>query len=279
MAIPDEVLELKNVSKIYGSGETAVTAVDRAELAVGPGEIVLIMGPSGSGKTTLLSLAGCLLSPTQGEVDIAGQNVTLLNERSLPQVRLSKIGFIFQSFNLLAALTALENVVVVLRFSGRPRREARAKATELLTDLGLGERLDHLPGQLSGGEKQRVAIARALANDPELILADEPTANLDSKTGHTVVELLHEIASERQKSIVIVSHDMRIMDIADRVLQIEDGRLSEGPMVTAKDPVCGMILPKAKAAATVTRENETHYFCSLVCRNEFLGEPGRFLDE
>ncbi len=210
-------------------------------------------------------------------MDIAGQNVTLLNEHRLPQVRLSKIGFIFQSFNLLAALTALENVVVVLGFSGRPRREARVRARELLTDLGLEARLNHLPGQLSGGEKQRVAIARALANDPDHILADEPTANLDSKTGHTIVELLHNIAGERQKSIV--SRDMRIMDIADRVLQIEDGRLSEGPVATAKDPVCGMILPKAKAAATATHENETHYFCSLVCRNEFISEPGRFMSQ
>lgn len=265
----EAVLELKNVSKVYGSGHTAVKAVDDASLKVKPGEICLIMGPSGSGKTTLISIAGCLLSPSKGEVFLGDRRVSDLKESRLPQVRLEKIGFIFQSFNLLSALTALENVQVVLSFSGLPGRESRARAAALLAELGMAERLNHYPDQLSGGEKQRVAIARALANDAELILADEPTANLDSKTGHVVVELLNKIAKEQGKGVVIVSHDMRIMDIADRVLQLEDGRLREGAEALARDPICGMVIPIDKATAVSEYQGQAYYFCSRTCKEKF----------
>lgn len=263
-------LDLQGVSKVYGSGETQVMAVDNVTMQVAKGDVVLIMGPSGSGKTTLLSIAGALLRPTSGSVKIAGQEVTAMSESRLPRLRLETIGFIFQSFNLLSALNSLENVQVVLDFAGVPTRKSRKVAGDLLGNLGLGQRLRHYPSQLSGGEKQRVAIARALANDPGLIFADEPTANLDSKTGHVVVELLHKISKEQGKSVVIVSHDMRIMDIADRVLQLEDGRLREGAAFLAKDPVCGMVVPQEKAVATYEHGGTMYFFCSRTCKETFV---------
>lgn len=221
------VFELHNISKIYGTGHTAIKAVDSADLHVKKGEVILIMGPSGSGKTTLLSIAGGLLRPTQGDVNLHGINLAKLTEKTLPKIRLKKIGFIFQSFNLLSALNALENVKIVLKLDGVKEKEAHKKAAALLIDLGLKERLNHLPKELSGGEKQRVAIARALINEPEIVLADEPTANLDSKSGHQVMELLRKIAKESGKALIIVSHDTRIRDIADRVLWLEDGKLHQ----------------------------------------------------
>ncbi len=228
-------LQVSHVSKRYGSGVTEVVAVKDVSLSVAPGEIVLIMGPSGSGKTTLLSMLGALLRPSTGEIRLNGDVISALRENRLPDIRLRKFGFIFQDFNLLSALTALENVAIVAELAGARRKEARRKATELLSDLGLGERLNFLPEKLSGGEKQRVAIARALVNDPALILADEPTANLDSKIGHEIMRLLRRIAKEQNRSVVIVSHDQRIKDIADRVLWLEDGQFKE--MVTiATDP-------------------------------------------
>ncbi|MBI1281340.1 MAG: ATP-binding cassette domain-containing protein [Anaerolineaceae bacterium] len=222
------VLELENVSKIYGRGHTAVKAVDNVSLQVKPGEIVLIMGPSGSGKTTLLSMAGLLMHPTDGHLWMNGQEVTQFNERQLPALRLHNIGFVFQAYNLLAALTALENVEVVMNMAGIKGKAARTRAIELLAMLGLEHRLDHLPADLSGGEKQRVALARALANNPPLILADEPTGNLDSKIGREVMELLCSgVGREQGRAIVIVTHDHRLHDIADRIMWLEDGKLSE----------------------------------------------------
>lgn len=223
------VLELKNVTKIYGSGRTAVKAVDQVDLRVGAGEIVLIMGPSGSGKTTLLSMAGLLLHPTHGEIYITGERINGMSQRKLAELRLRKLGFVFQAYNLLGALTARENVEVVMNLSGDKGKNARQRATNLIQMLGLEHRLHHLPADLSGGEKQRVAIARALANDPPLVLADEPTGNLDSKTGQEVMELLCcGLGRDQGRAIVIVTHDQRLRAIADRVLWLEDGRLSEG---------------------------------------------------
>lgn len=222
-----DMLRLEGITKIYGSGRTAVKAVDKVSLRVRPGEIVLIMGPSGSGKTTLLSIAGLLLGPTEGHVWVAGKQVTGLPERSLPAMRLNQIGFVFQSYNLLSSLTARENVEIVMNLAGVGGATAGEKAERLLGELGLAERMNHKPADLSGGEKQRVAIARALSNDAGLILADEPTGNLDSKTGQAVMELLCcGIGRENGRSIVIVSHDHRLIEIADRVLWLEDGRLS-----------------------------------------------------
>lgn len=223
------ILELRNVSKMYGSGHTAVKAVDRVDLQVAPGEIVLIMGPSGSGKTTLLSIAGLLLHPSSGIVTIKGEKIDRLSQRQMASLRLRTLGFVFQSYNLLGALTARENVEVVLNLAGVAGRKALNRAVELLGMLGLGHRLDHLPADLSGGEKQRVAIARALANDPALVLADEPTGNLDSKTGQEVMELLCcRLGRDKGRAIVIVTHDHRLCEIADRVLWLEDGRLRDG---------------------------------------------------
>ena len=263
-------LEVRDVTKRYGEGATAVDAVRGVSFAVEAGEVVLIMGPSGSGKTTLLSMMGALLRPTSGTISLDGTVVSTLGESRLPDIRLRKFGFVFQDFNLLSALTVLENVAIVAELTGLKRREARAKATQILTALGLGERLGFLPEKLSGGEKQRVAIARALVNDPALILADEPTANLDSAIGHEIMRILRGIAKENGRAVVIVSHDQRIRDIADRVLWLEDGRFAEA-VELAVDPVCGMSVERAKAP-TAERDGATVYFCSRGCRAEFLGE-------
>ena len=265
-------LDVRNVSKRFGEGDAAVSAVRGVDLAVEPGEVVLIMGPSGSGKTTLLSMMGALLKPTAGSIHLAGSDLSALSEGRLPDIRLRQFGFIFQDFNLLSALTVRENVALVAQLAGLRTREARDKATALLSELGLGERLDFLPEKLSGGEKQRVAIARALVNDPTLILADEPTANLDSKIGHEIMRLLRRIAKEQGRSVVIVSHDQRIRDIADRVLWLEDGAFKD--MVTmATDPVCGMAVERERAVSQ-KRDGETYFFCSNGCRAEFLTDSG-----
>jgi len=270
-----ETLQVTGVTKRFGSGPTEVTAVRDVSLSVGAGEIVLIMGPSGSGKTTLLSMLGALLKPSDGEIRLNGTVISALAEDRLPDIRLRQFGFIFQDFNLLGALSALENVAIVAELAGTRPGAARRKAAALLTELGLGERLNFIPEKLSGGEKQRVAIARALINDPGLILADEPTANLDSKIGHEIMRLLRRIAREQGRSVVIVSHDQRIQDIADRVLWLEDGQFKE--MVTrARDPVCGMSVQRDQAV-TLEWEGTLYFFCARGCRAEFLEDPASFL--
>ncbi|HET7421236.1 MAG TPA: ATP-binding cassette domain-containing protein [Candidatus Dormibacteraeota bacterium] len=268
-------LEVEHVSKRYGSGETAVNAVRDISLKVAPGEVVLIMGPSGSGKTTLLLMLGALLKPSQGEIRLDGDLITALGENRLPGIRLHRVGFVFQDFNLLSALSALENVAIVAKLAGAREKEARKKASGVLRGLGLGERLGFKPEQLSGGEKQRVSIARALVNDPTLILADEPTANLDSKIGHEIMHLLRRIAQEQDLSVVIVSHDQRIKDVADRVLWLEDGQFKEIATM-AVDPVCGMSIDRAKAAVGEWR-GQQFYFCSRGCKAEFMVDPETFV--
>jgi putative ABC transport system ATP-binding protein len=279
MAIPplDQTLQITHITKRYGSGSTEVTAVRDVSLGVRPGEIVLIMGPSGSGKTTLLSMLGALLKPTEGIIQLNGIVLNALAENQLPDIRLRQFGFVFQDFNLLSALSALENVAIVAELAGVKVSEAKRKAASLLTELGLSERLHFLPEKLSGGEKQRVAIARALVNDPSLILADEPTANLDSKIGHEIMRLLRRIAKEQRRSVVIVSHDQRIKDIADRILWLEDGEFKEmvstlAPHASAgvaTDPVCGMAVEQAKAVH-MEWQGTTYYFCADGCREEFI---------
>lgn len=279
----DKTLQISHVSKRYGSGTTEVTAVHDVSLAVSAGEIVLIMGPSGSGKTTLLSMLGALLKPTQGTIQLNGTIISALAENRLPDIRLKQFGFIFQDFNLLSALTALENVAIVAELAGVKPNEARRKAASLLIELGLSERLNFLPEKLSGGEKQRVAVARALVNDPMLILADEPTANLDSKIGHEIMRLLRCIAKEQGRSIVIVSHDQRIKDIADRVLWLEDGEFKDTVLTLAPrasagvaiDPVCGMSVEPEKAIQ-IEWKGQIYSFCARGCRNEFIEGPQKF---
>jgi putative ABC transport system ATP-binding protein len=262
------VVEARDLTRRFGEGAAAVEAVRGVQLEIEAGEIALIMGPSGSGKTTLLSMLGALLQPTQGELRLAGVAVTELTERELPALRAEKIGFIFQDFNLMPSLSARENVEVALNLAGVEGAPAREQAGRLLDELGLGARLDFLPEQLSGGEKQRVAIARALANDPELVLADEPTANLDSSIGREVMRRLRDSAKRRGQSVLIVSHDDRIREFVDRVLWLEDGQFkSERRLV--RDPVCGMEVDPQKAAASATIDGVDYYFCARGCRDEF----------
>jgi putative ABC transport system ATP-binding protein len=222
----ETIVTLRGVSKIYGSGETAVTALDAADLQVRKGELLIIEGPSGSGKTTLLSILGLLLRPTSGEIVIGGREVSRLRERDLPAIRARSFGFIFQGFNLFPALTALENVALAIQMKDPSAKDARARAAALLDAVGLAQRRDHLPADLSGGQKQRVAIARALGGDPPLILGDEPTAALDSKTALAVMELLRGLTASG-RGVVVVTHDHRLERYADRVVRVEDGVVNE----------------------------------------------------
>ena len=264
----------EGLDRVFGEGDVQVRAVRGVDLEVRSGEVVLIMGPSGSGKTTLLSMLGAMLRPSRGRVEVDGVDLASLPEKRLPAFRARRFGFVFQDFNLLSALTVRENVELALNLAGVTGRPARERAEGLLRDLGLGERLGFLPEKLSGGEKQRVAIARALANDPAVILADEPTANLDSKIGHEIARLLRRIASAEGRSVVIVSHDTRLKDIADRVLWLEDGEFrSMSEMVT--DPVCGMAVER-EATPHFVNDGRTWFFCSTACRDEFATDPDRF---
>jgi putative ABC transport system ATP-binding protein len=220
------MIELKNVHKVYPMGEVGVPALRGINLTIHPGEFVAIMGPSGSGKSTLMHLLGCLDLPSDGVVQLDGKDITTLDEDTLAQIRGKKVGFVFQTFNLIPTLTAQENVELPLFFQGVPREKRRARAAELLRKVGLDGRLHHKPAQLSGGERQRVAIARALANDPEIILADEPTGNLDSESGKAILELLAQLHREG-KTIILVTHNPEAAAYAQRIVRIRDGRLVE----------------------------------------------------
>jgi putative ABC transport system ATP-binding protein len=272
----EPIMQVEHVTRRFGSGGTEVIAVRDISLEVTTGEVILIMGPSGSGKTTLLSMLGGLLQPSDGRIRIGDDELTELDESRLPDVRLQHIGFIFQDFNLLSALTCLDNVALVAQLSGLSHKETRRRAKELLEQLGLGHRLNFLPEKLSGGEKQRVAIARALINQPDIILADEPTANLDSHHGHETMRLLRRIAKEENRSVIIVSHDQRIKDIADRIFWLEDGEF-KNVVEMALDPVCGMSVDKVSAPAEAEVDGRTYYFCANGCRDEFLAAPEKFL--
>jgi putative ABC transport system ATP-binding protein len=219
------IASLARISKVYGEGETEVVALAEADLAIHPGEILLIEGPSGSGKTTLISILGLLLKPTAGTVFVRGQDVTALPERALPAIRASTFGFIFQGFNLFPALTALENVSLAIKMKQPGARGADSQARKLLTAVGMETRMHHLPANLSGGQKQRVAIARALGGDPPIIVGDEPTAALDTKTALGVMDLLRGLATEQGRAVVVVTHDPRLERFADRVARVEDGRV------------------------------------------------------
>ena len=270
------ILRARGLTKTFGAGETEVRAVDDVDLIVHDGELLLIMGPSGSGKTTLLTMLGGLLKPTSGSIDIDGREITSLPERELVQLRRTGVGFIFQSFNLWESLTVLENVELPLNMAGVTGERARARARALLLDAGLEKRLKFRSRDLSGGEKQRVSIARALVNEPLLLLADEPTANLDSKHGRDVMRLLHDLSRSGRRAVVVVSHDQRIREVADRVVWLEDGRISDIGTMT-RDPVCGMSVD-GTTEVFVEWVGKTYRFCSDGCRWEFERSPERFAE-
>jgi putative ABC transport system ATP-binding protein len=260
-------MSARGLTKTYGVGDTQVVAVGGVDLDVAAGEVVLIMGPSGSGKTTLLLMLGALLRPTSGSLLVGGVDTTTAPQRDLPRLRASHFGFVFQDYNLLGALTARENVELACNLAGTRGPAARARADELLARFGLTGRAGFRPEQLSGGEKQRISIARALANDPAVVLADEPTANLDSARGHEIARLLRGLADEDNRSIVIVSHDQRLREVADRVLWLEDGVFREVASM-AVDPVCGMQVERTGPSLEV--DGITYWFCANGCRDEYL---------
>lgn len=220
-----EVVTLKAVNKVYKAGDTSVTALDTTDLSFESQNLTLIMGPSGSGKTTLLSILGCVIYPTTGNVFYKGKNVTQLNEDHLAELRLHEIGFVFQQFNLIEPLTALENVMQPLILQGIPTSEAQTRAKEALEEVALTNRMQNLPKKLSGGQKQRVAIARALVTNPSMILCDEPTASLDAKSAEAIMQELRSLAANG-KAVIIVTHDLRLRKYSDRVIYVEEGKVS-----------------------------------------------------
>jgi putative ABC transport system ATP-binding protein len=217
------MIKVENLTKAYKTGDTKFNALDSVSLEIQKGEFVAILGPSGSGKSTLMHLIGGLDKPTTGAIEVDGQNLGKLNGGQLARYRNEKVGFVFQFFNLLQGTSTLNNVVLPLIYTNR-RVNRKQKATELLHEVGLGNKLKNKPNQLSGGEQQRVSIARALVNDPEIILADEPTGNLDSKTGETIFQLLKEL-NEKGKTVIVVTHDNSIAAKTDRIIQVRDGRI------------------------------------------------------
>ncbi len=224
----DKLVETERLTKTFIMGDEEIKAVDDLDLVITPGELLAIMGPSGSGKTTLLNLVGCLDQPTSGRVFFQGQDTSHLKEGELDLLRLRKIGFVFQTFNLLPTLTALENVILPMAVADLGGKQGEQRAKDLLSWVGLSHRMGHYPKQLSAGESQRVAIARALANQPLLLLADEPTGNLDSKSTGEIAALLKRINSEYQTAILLVTHDPDTARIAEKVFRMVDGRIDIG---------------------------------------------------
>lgn len=221
----EAIVEVKNAMKTYLSGDTTITALHPTNVTFNKGEVTLIMGPSGSGKTTLLSLVGCIIYPTEGEVYLKNTNVSELSEKELAKIRLNTVGFVFQHFNLLEPLSALENVMQPMILQGISKTEAKEKALKALEKVNLLERKNNLPKKLSGGQKQRVAIARALVTNPDIILCDEPTASLDAKSGAVIMDELKSL-SRQDKAVIIVTHDLRLRKFADRVIYVEEGKVS-----------------------------------------------------
>jgi putative ABC transport system ATP-binding protein len=229
-------IDARGVRKLFGAGAVAYEALRGVDFTAAPGELVMLVGPSGSGKTTLLSILGCVLTATAGEVALFGTRITGRKEHELPILRRALIGFVFQGHNLISSLSALDNVRLVLETRGVAQRPATREATALLERVGLGGKLPNLPSALSGGERQRVAIARAVAGSPPLLLADEPTAALDAVSGLEVTRLLTELCRERGTSVVVVTHDNRIFQLADRMVYIEDGHIIDRPQPAPATP-------------------------------------------
>jgi putative ABC transport system ATP-binding protein len=221
------LIQAENLTKVYGAGETAITALDHANLSVSAGECVAVMGPSGCGKSTLLHLLGGLDRPTEGSVSIEGKPLAKMSDNAITQLRRRKIGFVFQFFNLIPILSAVENAALPLLLDGASPAKAKHKAKEWLTKVGLGQRLNSRPDQLSAGQQQRVAIARALITEPVLVLADEPTGNLDTKSGNEIAALLKQVAKEWGRTVLMVTHDPRIAAYAERIVLMQDGKIIE----------------------------------------------------
>ena len=227
----DTLVRLDNLWKIYPIGQEGVVALAEITMSIGLGEYVAIMGPSGSGKSTMLNILGCLDRPSDGEYWLGGENVAVMNDAELSEVRNLRIGFVFQSFNLIPQLSLVENIEVPLFYQGVPRRQRHPKSRELAEMVGLGDRLSHRPAELSGGQRQRVAIARALANDPLILLADEPTGNLDSRTSQEIMALFDQLHA-RGRTIIVVTHEEEVAAHARRAIRLRDGRIaSDGPLV------------------------------------------------
>ena len=222
---PEYVIKTKNIMKCYGKESCEITVLKGINIHVEKGSFVSIMGPSGSGKTTLLDILGCLLKPTEGEVFIDGRNVIGLDDDELASMRKQKLGFVFQQYNLIQSFTALENVEMPMRIAGRSKWEAEDKAKRLLKMVGLEDRMTHKPSELSGGQQQRVAIARSLANDPKIILGDEPTGNLDTKTGEIILEILRKLNKEEGYTVIVVTHDSRVAQHSDKIINLLDGQV------------------------------------------------------
>ncbi len=219
------LIQAENLTKVYGTGETAVVALDHVNMSVSPGEMVGVMGPSGCGKSTLLHLLGGLDRPTEGRVLMDGTSLSTLSDDALTRIRRRQIGFVFQFFNLIPILSAVDNAALPLLLDGKNNGQARQKAAEWLQKVGLGSRLNNRPDELSAGQQQRVAVARALITDPMLVLADEPTGNLDSRASDEIVELLHQVAKDWGRAVLVVTHDPRVAAYADRILFLKDGKI------------------------------------------------------
>ncbi len=223
--MPEPIIKLENVWKIYQLGKMELPVLKGIDLDINRGAFVVILGPSGSGKSTMLNMVGCLDLPTRGKVFLDGQDISKMSEDELAQVRGKKIGFVFQQFNLLQNLNALENVTIPMIFQGKPEKERIERAKFLLASLGLEDRMNHKPMELSGGEQQRIAIVRALSNDPEIVVADEPTGNLDSTTGKKIMDILIDLHKNEKKTIIVVTHDPTIANYSSQVVHIKDGQL------------------------------------------------------
>jgi putative ABC transport system ATP-binding protein len=246
---PEPAVFCRGITKEFGSAGTLVRALRGVDLEIGVGELTLLVGPSGCGKTTLLSVIAGILEPTAGEVSVLGAKLERMSSGQKVRFRGANIGFVFQQFNLLPALSAVENVIVPLILAGWPRRRALPKAQTLLSQMGMAERMHSLPSKLSGGQQQRVAIARALIHEPRLLVCDEPTSALDAHTGHTIMELLRAVAVKSGRAVVVVTHDSRVFGFGDRIVSLEDGRVTSSQRQT---PIENEALPAGAAATTTT---------------------------